>query len=51
MGSGSFGFLALQLAFPLPECLEKRVASASVRDGISAAAVVYAPDYGSEDNH
>jgi hypothetical protein len=28
-----------------------RVASASVRDGISAAAVVFAPDYGSEDDH
>jgi hypothetical protein len=28
-----------------------RVASASVRDGISAAAVVFAPDYGSEDYH
>jgi hypothetical protein len=27
------------------------VASASVRDGISAAAVVFAPDYGSEDDH
>jgi len=27
-----------------------RVASASVRDGISAAAVVFAPDYGSEDD-
>ena len=30
---------------------EQRVASASVRDGISAAAVVFAPDYGSEDDH
>jgi hypothetical protein len=30
---------------------ENRVASASVRDGISAAAVVFAPDYGSEDDH
>ena len=30
---------------------EHRVASASVRDGISAAAVVFAPDYGSEDDH
>ena len=27
------------------------VASASVRDGISAAEVVFAPDYGSEDDH
>ena len=27
------------------------VASASVRDGISTAAVVFAPDYGSEDDH
>jgi hypothetical protein len=27
------------------------VASASVRDGVSAAAVVFAPDYGSEDDH
>jgi hypothetical protein len=31
--------------------LPHRVASASVRDGISAAAVVFAPDYGSEDYH
>jgi len=29
---------------------EKRVASASVRDGDSAGAVVLAPDYGSKDN-
>ena len=28
-----------------------RVASASVRDGISAAAVVFAPEYDSEDIH
>ena len=28
-----------------------RVASASVRDGISPQAVVFAPDYGSEDNN
>ena len=35
-----------------PGCLQsKRVASASVRDGISAAAVVFAPEYGSEDDH
>lgn len=34
-----------------PDQFELRVASASVRDGISAAAVVFAPDYGSEDDH
>ncbi len=31
--------------------LNLSVASASVRDGISAAAVVFAPEYGSEDDH
>ena len=31
--------------------LEHRVASASVRDGISAAALVFEPYYGSEDDH
>jgi hypothetical protein len=30
---------------------DRGVASASVRDGISAAAVVFAPEYGSEDIH
>jgi len=28
-----------------------RVASASVRDGVYARAVVFAPDYGNEDDH
>jgi hypothetical protein len=35
----------------LKQLQKRRVASASVRDGISAAAVVFAPDYGSEDDH
>jgi hypothetical protein len=35
----------------VPDEPVNRVASASVRDDISVAAVVFAPDYGSEDDN
>ena len=43
--SGEIEELVLQLA------RENRVASAIVCDGVSAAAVVFAPEYGNEDDH
>lgn len=35
----------------LAELEKQRVASAIVCDGVSAAAVVFAPEYGNEDDH